>query len=98
MLGISGLTLPANVMDILSKTGADTLQVQTTPGHADILLDGTVALSLDYDVDSLRQVVATAKPFANVALLDDPNISKLVDEVVLPMVAGSQIDLTVDLP
>ncbi len=96
-LGVPPITLPANVMQMLGQTGASNVQVQTTPGQLDVSLDGESALSLNYDVDSLRQLVNTLKPILNNPMLENPIVSKLLDEMVLPMVAGSNIDLTVAL-
>jgi hypothetical protein len=97
-VGLTSLALPANVMQILQATGADTLELQTANGHADVLLDGEVALGLDYDADSLRQLLATAKPFLNIDLLNNPGVSRIIDEVVMPLAPGAQIDLSIDLP
>jgi len=97
-VGVPAIALPANLMQILQTTGADVLQLKTGNGHADVLLDGEVAIGLDYDVNALRQLLGTLKPFIGVALLDDPNLSKLIDEVIMPVAPGAQLDISIDLP
>lgn len=97
-LGVPAITLPANIMQLLEQTGASTVQLQTSSGRTDILLDGEPALALDYDVNSLRQLLGTLQPFLNISLLENPNISTLIDQMVVPALAGGDIDLTVALP
>jgi hypothetical protein len=98
-LPLPAITLPANVMDILKSTGAKQVGIVTNgQGHADITLDGQPALSLDFDAAALQKLLAVLKPLLNVALLDNPIVSQLLDTVVMPVAPGAKLNLTVALP
>lgn len=93
------ITLPANVVDILKATGAKQLSIVTNgKGHADVTLDGTPAISLDYDTSSLQALLTALKPLINVPLLDNPIVSKIIDEQVMPLAPGAQVDISIALP
>lgn len=93
------IALPANIVDILRATGAKQLAVVTNgQGHADVTLDGQPAISLDFDSASLRALLTVLKPLINVPLLDNPIVSKIIDEQVMPLAPGAQADITIVLP
>ena len=93
------IALPANIVDILKATGAKNLAIVTNgQGHLDVALDGTPAISLDFDVDALRLLLATLKPMLNVELLNDAVISQIIDEQVMPLAPGAQVNIAIALP
>jgi len=95
----ASIALPANVVDILKSTGAKQLSIVTDgQGHADVTLDGQPAISLDFDSDSLRALLTTLKPMINVPLLDNPVVSQLIDEQIMPLAPGAQVNIGVALP
>ena len=94
----ASLALPGNVLAMLKGLGADKVTLVSDAGKADLQLDGQTALSLNYDSNALRSLLALLKPMLGVALLDDPNVSKLIDEQIMPIAPGAQLDITVDLP
>ena len=96
-VGLPPIALPGNVVGILSGLGADQVGIQTSNGVAEVQLDGETALSLQYDTASLQTLLALVKPLIGVELLNDPNISKIIDEQILPLVPGAEVDVTVDL-
>jgi hypothetical protein len=96
-VGLPPITLPANIVDLLSGLGASQVALQTGDGTAELKLDGETALSLDYDAASLGALLNLVKPLANIELLNDPNISKIIEEQILPLAPGAQVDVTVDL-
>lgn len=96
-VGVPPIALPANIVSILDSLGASQVGIHTTDGTAEVKLDGETALSLQYDAASLQALLSLVKPLAGVELLNDPNISKIIDEQILPLVPGAQVDVTVDL-
>jgi len=96
-VGLPPIALPGNVVSILSGLGADQVGIQTNNGMAEVQLDGETALSLQYDTASLQALLGLVKPLLGVELLNDPNISKILDEQILPLVPGANVDVTIDL-
>lgn len=97
-VGLPGsIALPANVMGILKQLGAKEVELTTTAGGADLMLDGKSALTLKYDEASLRALLQTVKPFLGGTLLDDPNIAKLIDEQILKLAPGAEVDVKLQL-
>lgn len=94
----ASIALPGNILDMLKGLGADKVGIVSEAGKADVQLDGETALSLTYDSNSLRSLLALLKPMLGVALLDDPTLSKLIDEQIMPIAPGAQLNVTVDLP
>lgn len=93
----AAINLPPNIVSILKATGAKEVGIRSDAGQLDIELDGTPAITLNYDVPALQGLFNIAKPLIGVELLNDPNIAKLVDEVVLPLAAGAQVDVSLQL-
>ncbi len=95
----ASIALPANVVDILKATGAKDVSIVTNgQGHLDVMLDGKPAISLDYDAASLRALLTTLKPLIKVELLDNPIVAKIIDEQVMPLAPGAQLNIGVALP
>jgi hypothetical protein len=93
----ANISLPPNVMQILNNLGADQIDLTTGAGNAELALDGNTALTLQYDEASLRALLELVKPFLGVAMLEDPAIAQLIDQVVMPLAPGAEIDLGVNL-
>ncbi len=97
-LGVSNLPgLPANVATILDSLGVKKVQVETKPNALVLLLDGAEALTVNYDAKSLLEVLNLAAPFIQGSPLDNPGVSKIVREQIVPLVPSSQVDVTVNL-
>ncbi len=95
----ASIALPANVVDILKATGANQLAIVANgQGHLDVTLDGQPAISLDFDSDSLRMLLATLKPILNIDILNNPVISQIIDEQIMPLAPGAQLDIAIELP
>ena len=96
-----GISLPANlppdVAAMLYALGAGEIKAATGPGHFDLSLDGDTALMVNYDVVALRRALEVAGPFMADSLLSDPGISQLIDEQILPLVPGADVDVTITL-
>lgn len=96
-LGVGPVALPPNVMQILTGLGADQVQINTDPGQVNILLDGNTALTLNWDQASLQSALQLAGPFLAGTPLEDPNVAKLVNEQIVPLLPGADVDVTLNL-
>ncbi len=97
-LPVSSLALPANVMQILGSLNADEIGLTNAAGTATLSLDGEEALSLQYDTAALGALLEKVKPFLNVEMLDNPLVSRIIDEYVLPIAPGAEVDLRITMP
>lgn len=96
-LGVSGISLPANVLDILAQAGAQELRIVTGPNQADIQIDGQSAITLNYDAAALQSMLDLAKPFLADTPLEDPNVMGLIESEILPLIPGSEVNASVAL-
>jgi len=96
-LGVGPIALPPNVMQILTQLGASQVALNTDLGKADILLDGNTALTINWDEPSLRAALSLAAPFLADTPLADPNVAKLVDEQIVPLLPSADVDVTLNL-
>ena len=62
-----------------------------------IQLDGKNALTIGFDAASLKGALALAKPFLAGTLLEDPAISKLIEDQILPLAPSADLDVQVNL-
>ncbi|MCX6050793.1 MAG: hypothetical protein NT075_37365 [Chloroflexi bacterium] len=91
------MALPANIITLLNTLGTKQLQIATVQNKLNLILDGTAAISLDYDVPSLQATLNLAAPFLGTTPLKDPNLVKLLSEQILPQIPGSNVDVKVDV-
>lgn len=91
------IALPANIGQILGGLNAKQLQIATDPNKLSINLDGNTALTLNYDDASLKAVMGLAGPFLAGTPLADPALSGLIQEQILPLVPGADLDITVNM-
>ena len=96
-LGVALPALPANVNDILTGFGAQQVNIVTAPNKLSILLDGQDTINLEYDQASLLNAWNLAKPQLAGGPLGDPALQALIEEQILPLVPGSNINLAVTL-
>lgn len=90
-------SLPANVASALGQSGASSLGIKTEANKLNIQLDGKNALTLGFDQASLQGALTLAKPFLAGTLLEDPAISKLIEEQILPLAPAADLDVQVQL-
>jgi hypothetical protein len=93
----ANIVLPANVVDILKQTGASEVGIQTEAGKLEIQLDGETAITLAYDVPALQAMWALVKPLVKSPILENPAISTLIEERFVPLAAGAQADISLQL-
>ncbi len=91
------LALPPNIADILGGLNADQLQLATEPGKLNLLLDGSTALTVNYDDASLAKALQVAGPFLAGTPLENPAVATLLQEQILPLVPIADLDITVNL-
>ena len=97
-LGIPAeVALPPALLDFMKSADATKLALTTDPGKADIQLDGETAISIQYDEAALRGLLQLAAPFTAGTPLENPIVAKLIDERILPLAAGAEVDVTVEM-
>ena len=97
ILGSSLPPLPQNVVDILDQLEASQVQLVTAENQLLVNLDGETQLSLNYDAASLEQALKLAAPFLDDTPLSDPALMQFIVENILPLVPGSNLDVTINL-
>jgi antitoxin component of MazEF toxin-antitoxin module len=96
-LGLPAITLPPNIVDMLTQLGAKEVKIDTNAGNLNLLLDGKNALTMNYDVKSLQAALDAAAPFLKGSLLENPAIAALIKDTILPLVPSSDVDITITL-
>lgn len=95
-LGVA-VDLPSSLTSILTQVGANQVQAINTPGQFDLMLNQESAVALQYDVDSLVEVLRLMAPFMKGTLMEDPGINGLVQQQILPLVPGSDVNFNLML-
>ena len=96
-LGVTLPTLPPEVMSILGSLGADTINLTVQPDGLTILAGGEEVLSVAYDATSLGALWGLAKPLAGATLADNPGLTQLIEQMILPMMTISDVNVTIEL-
>lgn len=96
-LGVEGVSLPPNVLEIFDNLNADTVNISTEPNQLNVNVNGETLLSLAYDQDSLAGLLELAAPFAEGTPLQDEAVMQLVEEQILPLAPGADLDVTLNL-
>lgn len=96
-LGVTLPSLPPEVMSILGSLGADTLNVRVQPDGLHILAGGEEVLSMAYDAASLGALWGLVKPLAGPTLADNPGLTQLLEQTILPLMTKADVDLTITL-
>jgi len=91
------LALPANIAGILNGLDAQQVELATELGKLNLLLDSDIALTINYDDASLAAALQLAGPFLAGTPLENPAVVTLVQEQILPLVPGADLDITVAL-
>lgn len=96
-LGVTLPALPANINDLLTSFGAQQVELVTEPNKLRIVLDGQDTINLEYDQASLLNAWNLAKPQLADGPLGDPALQGLIEQQILPLLPGSNINLAVTL-
>lgn len=97
-LGVTLPALPADSLAALRTAGVAQVELDTEPGVLNVRLDGSDALSLNYDSASIMTTLDIATPFLGESPITDPLVNQLLREQIIPMVLTSNADVVVDLP
>lgn len=92
-----GVDLPGSITSVLSQVGANQVQAINTPGQFALLLNQESAVALQYDVDSLVEVLRLLAPFMKGTIMEDPGINGLIQQQILPLVPGSDVNFNLML-
>ena len=93
--GVALPSLPPAVMDILKSLGAKQVDIVSQPNQLEISVNGTPMLGLQYDDASLGAAWNLAKPFLADTALADPGLQKVIEEQILPLVPGADVNIAV---
>jgi hypothetical protein len=95
-LGVDlGIVLPQEVLDLLKDMNANELSVAIDGNKLNVDAAGKNILSIDHDAQSLGALVSLASGLAGDSPLSDPGIQQLLNDVILPMIPGSDIQINV---
>lgn len=94
-LGVTLPTLPPNVTDLLATLGAKEIDIVNKPNDLQISLNGTQVLSMQHDKASLEAAWNLAKPFLADSPAADPAMQQLIEQIVLPMLPGTALDVKI---
>ena len=90
--------LPANVQTMLQSIGAQQVEIKNGDNKLSILFNGDEFISLDYDEPTVKRLLDLAGPFLGAdSPLNDPALSGIINEQILPLAPGSDIDITLNL-
>lgn len=90
--------LPANIQQMFQSMGAQQAQIKNETNKLSILINGGEFISLDYDQPKLARLLELAGPFLGPdSPLNDPNLSTIINEQILPLAPASDIDITLNL-
>jgi len=91
------LALPPNVAGILNGLDAQAVEIATEPGKLNLLLDGSTALTVNYDDAALQKTLDVAAPFLTGTPLESPAMMTLVREQIMPLVPAAELDINIAL-
>lgn len=95
-LGVDlGIALPPEVLELMSNIGANEMTVSTEANRLNVDAAGQNILSVDYDADSLAALISLASNFAADSPLSDPGVQQLLNEVILPLAPGADVNINV---
>ncbi len=97
-LGVTLPTLPPDLINTIQTANISEIGVSTDDNKMNLMVDGSPALTVNYDLDSLKAALEIATPFlGNDSPLSDPALRKFIDEQILPIVPASQVDVSLEI-
>lgn len=100
-LGVYLPSLPPNIASILyNGLEVEELELMSMANQLNVMTDNEIILTLQYDAPSIHRTLKLASPFLPehiMASLDDPNISALLLDNLLPLLVSANLDLTAEL-
>lgn len=100
-LGLLGVTLPSlppDLVNTLRAQNVSSLGITTGNGQLDVALDGSTALTVNYDRDSLQAALDLAGPFiGEESPVNSPVLEGFIREQILPILPAANVNVTVNL-
>ncbi len=94
---LDGAALPPQLLDLMDSSNASTMNIATQDNKLIVSLGGQEALAIDYDAESLSNALDLAAAFAPDSPLSDPALSQLINDVILPLAPGADVNINVML-
>lgn len=73
------------------------INIKAQPDGLHIAAGGEEVLSIAYDATSLGGLWGLLKPLAGATLADNPGLTQLIEQMILPMLTTSDVDVTLTL-
>lgn len=89
--------LPPALSNMMADLGASALQIKSETNKLNIMADGENLMALDYDAASLNSLLDLAGPFLAETPLADPNMMAFVQNMIVPSLPGSDLDITINV-
>ena len=100
-MGVPIPDLPPDLVRLLKEeVGTDQIQLTTEPNALNIGANGETLLTIHYDAATLQQALQLAEPFLpeqTASFLQDSAVTTLLQQNILPLVAGADVNVTADL-
>ena len=96
-LGVNLPAIPADSLAALRTAGVQQVALDTEPGVLNLVLDGTTALSINYDGPSVSTALDVAQPFLADSPVSDPSVNQALREILIPVALTSNVDIAIDL-
>jgi hypothetical protein len=100
-MGISIPDLPADIAQLLrDELGITQIRLVTLPNGLELSADNQIMLAIRYDQATIQNALVVAGPFLpeNIAgFLDDPDAMLVLQQSILPLVAGADVNITAEL-
>ncbi|MBW7886063.1 MAG: hypothetical protein H3C34_26220, partial [Caldilineaceae bacterium] len=96
-LGVALPALPPNVMQILGDLNAKQVDIVSQPNALQINVNAEQVASIKYDQTSLQAAYGVAKPFLKGTLLENPGLSQLIEDQILPLVPAADINVQITI-
>lgn len=96
-LGVDLPTLPPDLAETLRSLGVQELTLNTDPGVLNVLMDGSTALTVNYDRDSLLTALDLATTFMEDSILTDPVMGPFLRDQIVPLAPGADVNVVVQV-
>ena len=95
-LGVNlGIALPPQVLDLMKSLNANELSIAIEGNKLNVDAAGRNILSIDHDADSLAALIDVASGYLGDSPLSDPGLQQLLNDVILPLIPGSDVQINV---
>jgi hypothetical protein len=100
-LGIPSLDLPSNLVSVLTdQLQANQIRLIGSPNAMEISAGEETLLTLHYDTATLQETIQVIEPFLPeqiATFLQDQDVSNLLEQNILPLLTGANVNVTANL-